>query len=268
MEALSLLFTMILFGSTAILAVRTTQQWRIEQSRELYDLQFPHDLQADEVSRFMRSLSALVPGANRKLLGHEAAIFEVWATRDGISHRLHLPGRLAKPIITQLRATVPGVRVAPVPGGSSSMVKLRGAVELGLTGSLAPLNVPDPVAITTAILASLQPLGREEAAVMQWTLVPCSMRGPARPRIPGVIVPRLPWWAQAAFNLMRPKELTADEISAMKTKLAEPVFAGVCRVGATARSTARVRQIMRQVSAPLNIASNHPARFVRQPAPS
>jgi hypothetical protein len=216
----------------------------------VYDLHFPHDLKPADVTSFMRSLSGLLPTADKQIFGHSAVVFETWATQSGIRHRLHLPVALASPIVTQLRAAIPGVRITPETTGQRYVAKLGMGIELGMRGTLAPLSIPNPTAITTAILASLQPLGRDEAAVMQWVVAPTSPRHLSRPKRPSRQYAKMPWLVQALLDLRQPPE---------------PLFTGVCRIGASATSSKRVRQIIRQVRSPLNITRSHASHFVRRP---
>jgi energy-coupling factor transporter ATP-binding protein EcfA2 len=267
-SAINLLFDISLFGGTGILMIRASQQWRIEQSQETFDLHFPHELKAAEVTNFMRSLSGIVPSTRGGIFGHMAVTFETWAGHDGITHRLHLPRSLAGPIISQLRAGIPGMRITLVERTQESITIMRAAVELKLTGYLTPLRIPDPAAISTAMLASMQPLGRGETAVMQWVISPTAAPSLPTSRSPRQISLKLPWPVQMLLNLFESPELTADQIATAKAKLSEPTFAGICRVGATASTRKRTRQLLRQIIAPLHITRTHAARFVRRPLPS
>jgi hypothetical protein len=268
MTAIDLLFNLTLFASTAILMIRTHQQWQIERSREVFELQFPHNLKPDDIVSFMRTLSGLLPMPRYGLLGHTAVVFETGATHDGIRHRLQLPKTLAQSVISQLRATLPGVRITSAENVQRSIPKLHAAVELELTGGLAPISIPNPTAISTAILASLQPLGRGEAAVMQWVVSPTFPRHLPRPRGPRHEYVSLHWSVRMLVNLLRPREVTPEQIEAAQAKLSEPVFAGICRIGAAATGSKRSRQIMREIIAPLHITRTHAARFIRRPVPS
>ncbi|HUD11927.1 MAG TPA: hypothetical protein VMS08_05940, partial [Candidatus Saccharimonadia bacterium] len=268
MTAIDLLFNLSLFASTGILMIRAHQQRQIEQSRKVYDLSFPHNLKPADITSFMRTLAGLLPSAHRGLFGHTAVVFETWASHDGIRHRLHLPYALAKPVASQLRAAVPGARITLLENEQRSATKITTSTELALTGGLTPLNIPNPTAISTAILASLQPLRREEAAVMQWVISPAPSRRLPRSKAPRREYVRLHWLMRALLDLARLREYTPEELEAAKGKLSEPTFTGICRVGVAAPSWNRRRQITREVIAPLRITRTYAARFVRRSIPS
>lgn len=270
--AVSVMFELVLvtalFAGSAVISLRTVQQWQFERTRQVYELQFPYDLKAEAVTSFMRSLSGLMPVTNRRPFGRLAAVLEVWGDGAGIHHRLHVPEHLAGPAVTQLRAAVPGVRILPVETAQQKITKLTAGVELGLNTAFAALRIASPAAVTTATLASLQPLGRGEAICMQWVLCPTVPRNPNRPKRSRSVLARLPWWVQSIAGLLSKRELSSEQLASAQTKLAEPLFAGICRIGATASNPARARRLVRQTLGTLHITRSHSARFVRQPVPT
>jgi hypothetical protein len=96
-----------------ILFARQRDQVQRDSAREVYKLVFPHDLTADQVTAFVRTLVSL-RAPRWALLGRPSLVFETVARGQSIEHQLRLPHEEAEEVLAQLRATVPSVRVARV----------------------------------------------------------------------------------------------------------------------------------------------------------
>jgi len=203
-----------------------------------YRLTFPYELTPAQVLAFTRSLGGLLPPWWQRIIGGSPAVtFEVRADSSGIRHRLLVPTGAAEYVLSQLWAALPGVRIEAEDDPEQD-VSFTDALELRLAGSQAQLKVDAPETIAAGLLATLQPLRRDEAAVVQWIVTPTSQPRPLPP-LTGKLSFLLGGRQEGQFSL------NLDPTT--REKLAEPPLLGVCRLGVRAGNLARSRQLLRRL---------------------
>lgn len=161
--------------------------------------------------------------------------WELVADRTGISFRLGVEQGRSEFILGQLRAAIPGVRIEPEVAVSRPWTVAAALRRIG-HGSL---RVAEPQAVTSAILAALQPLRGQERLVISWRLTP--NRTQARSKA-----------ANGSSVRVRP----------------QGEFVASLRLGAWAAKRTRARQLLRRGLAPLHIVSSPEASLRRSGLPS
>lgn len=182
--------------------------------------------------------------------------FELWADSDGLTHRLHVPGRYADYVVTQLRSLVAGTRVTPEavqPGPAWTR-----AVEVGIRGSRLPLRIYSLPDVAASMLASVQLLGQQEVLLVQWVMTPAlptrppqQYRAPARP-------------ASRLDALLLGGGPNRDVVNERHRKLEEPNLLAVLRVAVFANSPNRADQLVARLRAALAATRGPHAHFVRR----
>lgn len=206
-------------------------------------LTFPRTLSPDQTVVAARSLAGLLPPWWR-LDPAPSVTLEVRASAQGIHHVLTLPVSRADYVVGSLRAAIPGLRVdeevAESPGRLSLARELRAGGEGGLrTDTIASGNA--------GILASLQPLGSDERAVLQYVITPTAINPLAKAAA----------WLIASW---RGEELQPAPI--------EPQFAVAIRAAVAAASAPRSRQLITRLLGSFHALNGPEARLVRRLLPS
>jgi hypothetical protein len=224
---------------------------RAEPEIVSYTLRFPSELDADQVTAWLHSLSGLLPGPVGRLWGAPSIVFELCASAEhGFQYRIAVPRRRAEYVVGQLRVQLPGVRVTPEKkvGVSATASSWTQVVELGMRKLDRGLRV-DAAPLAGSVLASLQgfALHRGEVALMQWVLRPA--------------VPEAPPAQQAARPVrvgllsVSPHVPVRDAVADQRAKLSAVNFLAVLRVGVKAGSEARAEQLLGYVRAALRSTS-------------
>jgi hypothetical protein len=208
--------------------------------------------QVQQVSRFLAA-AAGVP-----------LVLEAHATTGMVEHYLIVVRGRAGHVAAGLRALVPGLSVEAVEGPPGLVSR---AVELRLSTRRRPLSTDEPAAVGVNVLAALAHVGEGESLVLQWVLsrsrvaasVPNHSVGLQRESLLGEI-------AAAPFGM---KPLDAEVRGALRSKQAESGWRGVGRIGVTAATASRQRQLIRQVLGALRTAEAAGVGFrVRSTRPS
>ncbi|MGJ5825996.1 type IV secretory system conjugative DNA transfer family protein [Streptomyces ossamyceticus] len=215
----------------------------------IYQLNFPSDLDADQVATWLTAVSGTLTTGTRRLLGVSSLVFEVEAEERGISYRLVMPEETAEFLTGQLRALVPGSTATPA-GADDAAHQWTAAVELGQTNPRRSLGTVNPAAMSASLLASFQGLGPGEAVLLQWVVSPALRQRPP----------------QAAGELVVPGRRFAsapdrDHINDVRAKLSEPNFLGVLRVAMKAPTKERGDQLVSRVRASLASAGSSSNRL-------
>lgn len=225
-----------------VLILRRHKQLQLDQARQVYRLHFPADLAFDQVVAVLRSLVAL--GATHgPLAARPSVVFEIVATSDGLQHRLRVPATAKRALLNQLRAAVPHLVVEeidtrlPWPG-------LGAGAEMRLTSFRRPLRTDQPEAAAASILATLSPLGADDALVLQWTVGATAQPSPStaashRGR------------STDLGGLLRGFESERTSARDWREKTKEPLFGASLRVSASARTTDKARSLVRRVTSVL-----------------
>ncbi|MGW3993914.1 type IV secretory system conjugative DNA transfer family protein [Amycolatopsis sp. NPDC004772] len=198
----------------AILAVRWIH-WALWRDRLVaYRLRLPAGLRADHVSQW---LSVLAADTHRWPVS-----FELVADHTGISHYLLMSSSHAASTLARLRSALPGVRTDEAPDYLDATPAIRGATEFRLTTLDRPLAHDRAESSTTALLASLYPLARNETVHVQWILSGTRALSPSPDA---------------------PSELAKD----MRAKNAAAMFSAVARVVVNARSRKQSNALLTRV---------------------
>jgi hypothetical protein len=205
----------------------------------IYRLNFPSDLDADQVTTWLTAVSGTLTTGPRRLVNVSSLVLEVEAGDCGISYRLVLPEETADFLTGQLRTLVPGSTATPA-GADDAAHQWTAAVELGQTNPRRSLGTVNPEAISASLLASFQGLGPGEAVLLQWVVSPALRQRPP----------------QTAGELVVPGRRFAstpdrDRINDVRTKLSEPNFLGVLRVAVNAPTKQRSDQLVSRIRASL-----------------
>jgi hypothetical protein len=255
-ELVALLLSVV-FLCTSLLVVRWLEQGRLRAELVAYCLQFPVDLDMAAVAAFLSGLGSLLRPRHLRLFVRPAVTFEITATMTAITHHLVLPGSMAKPVLAQLAAAMPGA-VAWL-DGEHRPVRAALAGELTLSSLERPLKTDQASAASAAILASLRPLAAGESLVMQWVLTPA----PPLPAAMSSTTTKPSNLFQQAVSPVRPP-VTAREA---REKGEGSRFWAVGRLGAFA-SPARARSLLRQLTGSFHVTSAPGVHFRRRRLPS
>jgi hypothetical protein len=244
-----------------------------------YSLQFPKDLDADQVMAWLHALSGLLPGTIGRLFGSPTVVLELRATADhGFQYRLSVPRTRADYVVGQLRAQLPGVRVTPEPNVTKDVPKNTAKVstnafvnafndaetgkngiavssptwtkvaEFGMRRLNRTLRV-DAVPLVGSLLASLQgfALHHGEVIVLQWIIRPAVPEAPPQQQAPRPV--------RVGFLSVSPHVPVKDAVADQRAKLSGVNFLAVLRVGVHAGGDARAAQLLSQVRAALRSTS-------------
>lgn len=239
--------------------VKTLDQKRRDHERKTYRLTFPSELSEDTVTAWIRAISGTLRFSSSRLVGVPTIGFELWATNDGLVHRLKIPWQHADYVISQLRSLVPGIRVTPEDEWPHR--KWVKAVEVGLTHSGRPLRIYSPADMASSLLASVQALQADETVMVQWVVTPSV---PVHP----------PIYKQAQTDTLGLRVLSTgtmanrDEVRARREKLAEPNVLAVLRVASVAKTPVRAEHLIHRVRASLSSTRGPSSRFVKRMVPA
>jgi DNA helicase HerA-like ATPase len=214
-------------------------------SQSVVRLTFPRTITYDQAVAAARALAGLLPPWWRRIVESPPSVtVEVRAAAAGIEHVLSIPATRVEYVIGALRAAIPGLRVdeqvPPLPS-----IALARELRVAGTGLLRTDAATDANA---GILASLQPLGVDERAVIQYVITPDA---------PGLLA-RAAKWAVTRWQ-GEPSESPAS---------VEPAFAVAVRVGVSAPVRSRTAQLMARLLGSFHALNTPDARLVRRLIPS
>jgi Type IV secretion-system coupling protein DNA-binding domain len=203
-EALLVLVLSAALGAGAVLTARTTMATNAARDRQTFRLTFPRGVEAAQITAALRSVQGLLPRFPDRLVVTRSVGFETVATAAGIAHYLTAPTGKSDLIVGQIRAAIPGLRVVPAIAPDRYTYLARELVAVGVGSLRTDISAES----NAAILASIQPLGANEAVIVQWSLSPSEL---------------LPAW------LLRLGDRSEEPQSGHQP--VEPQLRAVCRVG-------------------------------------
>lgn len=261
---LLLLLAVAGFGAIAgIVAVRWRNQQAWRQDLVAHTLSFPRGLDMTAVAAFVGGLSGLVAHRHVRPFVVRAVMFETTATSRGIEHHLVVPERLAPVVLSALRAALPSVGVRPDPDYRPSWPDV--AAEVALNDHGRTLAVDQAEAISTALLASLQPLRDGEQVIVQWSASPV---GPVEAMAKGRPGSGAPGVWQQLLTGTSSAEPDANALKAARDKQASPLFVATGRVGVAADNRGWAYVVLGRVLAALHVANAPGAHLYRRWLPS
>lgn len=183
-------------------------------------------------------------------------VLEALGTRAGVTHSIGLPARSAVSLLDRMRRALPGLEISRLPDARDFTIDR--AVEVRLSSQHRPLQADQTGAVSRAILTALAAPLDGEHVVLQWHLV--------RILAPQVISPSATAPAGFMETLVRgSRQLDSEARSSLREKRRVTGFALVGRVGVTATSEPRQRQLIGQVIAALRAAEGPGVRWRLSP---
>jgi hypothetical protein len=238
----------------SVLVLRAGATHNLQADPVIYELGFPGALSADDVARFLGSLTALLPPWWRRLVVQPVVGFEVEATADGTRHRLVIPRSIQGYMDSALQAHVPGVRyelTEPEPWQAIY------AAEYRVTTDARPLRA-EAEAVASGLLTAVQSLASNEKVVLQWLMTAAAPVRPPRIAKPG----REPLHNDAQLLA------TSEAVTAMRNKLRSPLLLAVGRIGAFSSSEKRAVQLVSRVEGPLHATRAPGVHLARRRLPA
>lgn len=245
-----------------VLAMRSSDQRRRDGDRVVVRLHFPKELEAEAVVAFLRALASL-ERAGGPLEGRSSLAFEMIATPGMIEHRLRVPSLRLEFVLAQLRAAVPAIGTEMLGVNAIPVVITTGA-ELRLTDDRRPLRTDEPVAVSAALMAAVQPLQAGEMAVLQWVISPTRHRPLPKPTAGKNKASITSSWLDVA-HWQEQASVTAKE---HRDKTAEPAFSVVGRIGATSRFVSRSTALVQRLVAMQRLVQRPGVALVRRWRPT
>lgn len=199
---------------------------------EAYELRLPSGLEVSAVQQWLANVAAMTHPPKWSLLYSPPVGLEVVASQNGIRHYLLVPERNAEKILAGLRAAVPGVRVSETAEYLVQRPRYRVAGELKATSHRRPLGFTRAEGMSASLLASLQPLGRDEAVSIQWIFTSGGTPAPvhtASPRQEDA------WWSAYLID----STSDAEAVQALRLKQRSPQLLATARVAVSAPSQKR-----------------------------
>jgi hypothetical protein len=240
----------ILAGGAAlvsgVLSVRLADQSRRDKARDVITIRFPRNLADEQETADTRAMLGLAP-ATTGLSGHDSVAVEAVGTVGGIAFRRRLPANASSYLIAQLRAAVPGVAVETVEDFKRE--KCSQAIELGRRITQADLAVADMAAVSRMILAALTGLRRGER--VEWQIV-----------FGGGVSPRPEEWS--LWTKLGGKQTGRQE----RRRADIGVVGATIRIGATASTPERARELVNRLQRAAASVSAPGARLRRRMLPS
>ena len=197
-----------------------------------YRLSFPRDLSQDAVLAALASFSG-VPYPTR-------LVFELSATREGITHHLAVSSKAAETVLGSLRAAIPSLRLDKIEAPTRRHT-LRALWQV--SPSTAVIRTDELPAIAAGLLASLFPLYEQETVRLAWT-----MRPHLRPPLP-----------------LTPEIQRNRQQGALLAKLTLPGLNGYGVLSVHAKTSSRSTQLLRRTAASLWSLSTPYGRLVADP---
>ncbi len=239
-----------------IISVRSLDQHHRDLGRVSFRLELPRDLSLEQVTDFVRSLTALRVWPH-SLLGRDSVVFEVVARPGGIEHRLRVPASYERQLLAQLRAAVPALRAEPadVPAlDGASVRRLRPA------GVLPLLRTDRAAAFAASFLSGLGILRpeRDETVLYQIVAYPLGFAPSAAQRRPASDWPGLTSLQGVLDRLLHGVRRDGRRLVLLG---GEPWFAVTVRIAASATSAGRSRHLVNQLIGSLHQLERPGARL-------
>ncbi|MDA8040764.1 MAG: type IV secretion system DNA-binding domain-containing protein [Actinomycetota bacterium] len=265
---IELLVAIAVIGGLSIaglLGVRESSRRRWQDNLVAYALRLPRGLEASDVAAVLVACTGLRASKLRRPFSVRAIVLEVTATSDGIVHHLFAPAASSDIVLAALRAAAPGIAIGEDELYSRQQTTI--AAEIGQSGWRKPLVTGQAERISTAILASLQPLINGERIVMQWVISPTAPL--TQPKIAAAGHGRGdPALMRILKRLVTTPPVDAHTAKAIRSKQSSPLFVASGRVGAVASSRGRARALVSRTLAATHTANAPGAHLYRSWWPS
>lgn len=214
--------------------VRLAEARQASDTLVSYRLRLPRQMPVESVEAFLAGWTGSLPPAwKRWLIGVPPLVIETLAAPQSIRHFLLVPESRWQLIEALLTAHLPSVRYERQP---NVRLALTHGAEYRSSTSRRPLAI-DAAALSVGLLASLQPLRKNERVVVQYVL---GAHGPVQP--PRVVNGKgQPWWANDPAVVD-----SSEAATALRKKHGRALMVGVGRIGIRAGSAKRAQSLLRR----------------------
>lgn len=192
-----------------------------------YQLIFPRTLDQSTLVAFFGSLHGIAR-AQWLLRDRPAVVLETEATAGRIRHRMVIPNGRHAEVEAALRATMADVRLEE---DDLEELEFTEGIELTASSKHRALQMTDAVPTSATILASLQPLWKDETLRLQWVVAPAPTPAPAR--------------VAARRHSSGPPEV--DLVREHREKQSEPLFMVTVRIAVSGCRGKRSRHLLGRV---------------------
>ncbi len=221
-----------------VLAARALDMHAWRRSLQTFRLQLPQDLTIEDVVRWLSAVAATTHPPRWSLLPLPPVALEVVADHAGISHYVLVAAAARDSLLATVRAQLPAARLDAVSLPTSDQDRPMIASELSMTSHIRPLAFERAEAVSTDLLATLQPLAPNERIVIQLIM---TSAGTPPPVTSTPSTQAVPWWLEGSVPA------DADAIRAQRTKHRELLLMAALRVGVSAPTRRRANALMERV---------------------
>lgn len=230
------------------------RDWR--RSLVALQLRLSADISIDAVTAWLSTVNAATHAPLFSLLPAPPVAVEIVATRTGISYVLLVPDKMRDAMFASIRACLPGVRVTELADYLAVRPRFRVAVEAVVNTHRRPLGAERAEVASSALLAAMQPLYRNERVVVQWIIT-----GGGIPRpVPSVSSDNHGerWFLDGRVST------DSEAVRAERLKQKEPLLRASLRVGIVAVDRARAYSLFGKVWAALRVLNAPGVGIVRR----
>jgi len=221
----------------------------------------PSGLETGQIATWLAALAALTHAPRGALLPSPPLVIETTATTNGIQHSLLVPNAMVSAVLASVRAALPGARLAETPVEQRIAAGRIAAASVLLRGSRRQLAIERAGALSTAGVAALQPVGRQESVRWQWIITGAGTPPPISTSSTQTNSD-LPWWLEG----QAPAD--ADEIRSARLKQREPMLHVSGRLVVHAPTRHRAWELFGRAWGPIRLLNVPGARLVRSLWPS
>ncbi|MFI6401497.1 type IV secretory system conjugative DNA transfer family protein [Streptomyces sp. NPDC050548] len=261
------LAVVILVGGLALIAAVLGIRWldarHWAKHLTAYQLRLPADLSADDVTRWLEIIAGITQPPKWSLLSYPPIALEVVADRKGIRHYVVVPESLHSKLMGLMRAGLPGARLDAAPEYLSSRTPATVAAEAKVTSVSRSLLDGRAEMASSALLASLQPLKRDELVRYQVVMTAVGTPAPVHSAAPRGTEGS---WSTYLVEGELPED--AEAIRAARRKQDVPLLNVTVRLGVTANSRKRAHKLFGRTWGTLHSLNAPGVRLVRRWLPS
>ncbi|HVX20781.1 MAG TPA: TraM recognition domain-containing protein [Acidimicrobiales bacterium] len=206
-----------------------------------HQLEFPDQLEVEQLLQFIRSLATRA--RHGLLMSADPVAVEIEASNGQLHWRFGVAPREAEQVLGHLYACLPNVRCEPT---TNDRQPFTTAWELRTSNPRRPLRTDVATEVVTGLLVALQAAGDHEAVCLQWLIGGWL----TRPVVPTTRVqPTTGAVLTGSAGLM----LTTEQAAALREKQRESLLQAIGRIGVSAATTARRRQLRQGVVGALQL---------------
>lgn len=244
-----------LVGIGGLLVIRDYGVSVWQESLIAFRLTLPVGLDVEQVADWLTGIAAITHPSDHSLSPLPPVAVEIVASAHGITHYVLVTREGAAPLLSGLRASLPGARIEPAPDYLRATARPRLAAEAVMTSYDRPLATVRTEAASRALLASLQPVG--PGSEVHYQLIMTSAGTPQRVSSPkNRRSSRMSWWEGTLPD-------DAEAVQAARSKQKQLLLNAVLRVGVVAPTNAQARALFGRVW-PVLHTSNAPSVRIRR----